>query len=957
MLPMTLDGNASVTLHLLGPVGASRGEAALRIGGPRQRALLALLAIHRGRWVSADQLVEEVFAGDPTEAAGATLRSYVSRLRKTLGDGVAIRATASGYAIDIDPDAIDAVRFERLVAEGDEALRARRSGLAAERLTAALGLWHGAPFAGLPTDGALGIEAERLAELRLHAVEARIEADLALGGAGELVDELEALVVEHPYREAFWRQLMLALYRSERQADALAAYHRARSALDEQLGIEPGEELVALEAAILRHEVPAVAIPAARHNLPAAVASFIGREAEVAQIQALARDHRMVTLTGVGGVGKTRLVIEAARGLVASFADGVAFVDLAPLSDGSLVTGQIAATLDAHGDPTLQPVDRLVAHLRDLDLLLVLDNCEHVLAETAAVVARVLEACPGLHVVATSREVLGTAGELDMPVPPLSIPLPGGDADLGASEAVRLFMDRAHAARPSMPQDEETLRTVARICADLEGLPLAIELAAARARVLSPAEINDRLRDRFRFLVSWRRLSSARHRTLREAMDWSYELLDPAAQDLLAELSVFAGGFGLDAVEAVCSVEPGGSALDQLQRLVEASLVTVDQGRARAGAATRYGLLETVREYGAERLESAGRTAAARRRHAEHFATLAGEGWLELRSPTRQPIWRARLAADRDNFRTALAWSLEHQETELALRITGTLWWFWWVSGEALAGRAWVEQALRLPDPNPGRDRARSLVGLAGLLWSLGEVDIAEAPAQRARELAESVGDGFVAANALNTLGLIASGRGDAARARELLAESVELTRAADLPPAIRDKNLAIGIDNLGSIAHELGDDIDAARLWREARAINAAIGHHDGLAMNDLHLAILDAEAGRHDDARRALERALSYYDGDGFLHYVTESLEAASIVANGLGVASEAAYVLGAAAGLHRRLGNEPVPFMALLRDREAAIARSALGDARYDVAYGDGFAAPTTDATRRTLAFLRR
>jgi len=941
---------APLQIRLLGPVDVVRSGTAINVGGGRQRTLLALLALQRGRWLSRDQLIEELFRGEPSEAAETTLRSYVSRLRRVLGESVQLTGGSAGYSLEMVPTDIDATRFEALVADAEEALRRRRHALAADRLRTALALWRGEPFGGLGMDGVLRVEAERLDELRLRAVELRIESELALGIAGELVDELEALVREHPYREAFWRQLMLALYRSERQADALGAYHRARAALDEQLGIEPGEELLALESAILRHEVPAATQPAERHNLPAPVTSFVGREALLSEVEELVGTHRLVTLSGVGGVGKTRLAIEAARRLAATFADGVAFVDLSPLVDPRLLTDQVAAVLDVRGGQGIDSLERLVDHLRDQDLLLVLDNCEHLLAACASVSSRLLATCPSLRILATSRELLGIEGEADVPVPPLGIPTEH-EPNVGDSEAVRLFMARARAARPSLPDDDATLEAVGRICADLEGIPLAIELAAARARVLSPSEIGDRLHDRFRFLVSWRRLITARHRTLREAMDWSHDLLDPGPRQLLADLSVFAGGFELDAVEGICVIDGVPAGIDQLQRLVEASLVTVDQG----ADPTRYGLLETVREYGAEHLEASGRSDDVRRRHAEHFAAIADAAWEPSRSPATQAQTIARLGADRDNFRAALGWSLGHGRPDIALRITDTMWLYWWYRGESAEGRAWLDRSLAMDDGADPRRRARCLYGLAGLCWSLGDDAAAEPPANEALRLAEATGDDSVAAAASNVLGLLAEGREDFALAQTLFRASVEHNRVADLTPAVRARNIATAIDNLGSTALELGDYVDAERQYSEARGINVEAGDTEGVAMNDLHLSLIESRTGRPAEAGRRLHAALSVYVDLGFLHYAAECLDAAAGVANGLAMAGEAAFMLGASAHIRQELGNQPVPIMARWRDRESAVARASTGDEAFDTAYAEGLATPIHVATRRALDFL--
>jgi len=362
-----------------------------------------------------------------------------------------------------------------------------------------------------------------------------------------------------------------------------------------------------------------------------------------------------------------------------------------------------------------------------------------------------------------------------------------------------------------------------------------------------------------------------------------------------------------------------------------------------------------VREYGAERLEALGQTDALRRRHAQHFAELAEAGWHPLRAAATQPEWLARLRADRDNFRGALGWSLDHDEPGIALRIADTLWWYWWFRGESAEGHAWLERALVADHRDDLARRARCCNGLAGLSWSLGDFDAAETHGEEARRLALDVGDAVVAARATNTLGLIALSRGDAARAHTLFTESVALNRIVDMPEDVRRWNLAIAIDNLGSASHVLGRDEEALRHFTEARGLNEDLANPGGLAMNDLHLSILDAEADRFDDARRRLHAALTVYEEQGFLHYVTECLEAAALVSNGLGAHVEAAFALGAAAHVHGELRNESFGFMARLRDRETAAARAGIGDDLFEEAYAAGYSAPISQAMRRTIEFL--
>jgi predicted ATPase/DNA-binding SARP family transcriptional activator len=939
-------------LRVLGPIEATVDGTALRIGGRRQRALLALLAMQPGRAMAVDRLIDEIWAGEPPSGADVTLRTYVSRLRTTLGDTPAIRISAAGYSLDVDPDQVDLVRFERLVRDGERAAAQRHPRQAAERLREALALWQGRPFGDLGDLGALRAEAERLEELRLHALELRIEADLAHGTAGSLVDELEALVRDHPYREAFWRQLMLALYRAERQADALEAYHRARFALDEQLGLEPGAELQALEAAILRQDVPAARPPEARHNLPSPITTFVGRELEIARAARQLTTTRLLTMTGVGGVGKTRLAIETARAMTDEFADGVVFVDLAPVVDPELVVRHVLDVLDVREQLGIDAIDRLGRHLRSIELLLVLDNCEHLRDAVAELTARLLATAPALRILATSREVLGVPGETDFSVPPLALVAATDDPGVvRASEAVRLFFARAREGRPDLSDDDATVATVARICSDLDGLPLGIELAAARARALAPAEIAARLRNRFQFLVSWRRLASARHRTLREAMDWSHDLLAADEQRLLAELSVFADGFTLEATAGVCTALAADRPLELIERLVDASLVTVDQ----SVDPTRYRVLETVRQYGAERLEESGRTAEVRDRHAREFGRFAEEAWAPLRNSGVQAAWMDRIHQDRANLRVALTWSLDRADHDLALRIAESVWWYWWIRGDLSEGREALERALAGAQASDSTLRARGLLGLAGLRWALGDIAAAEPAAEEARQMFESLGNSLQTGNALNTLGLLAYGRHDNLRARECFEAAIERFNAADVDPAVRERNRGVTIDNLGSVAHELGDAATAMARYREARAINDARHDEEGVAMNDLHMAVVLGEAGEWREARRLLCGALTVYRRVEFLHYVAECLEATAMVANGARAPREAAFALGAAYRVREQLGNQPVPFMLRLRERETASARAALGNEEFDRAFAEGSGGAINASIDRAIAYL--
>jgi predicted ATPase/DNA-binding SARP family transcriptional activator len=933
--------SAAIEFFVLGPVEVVRDGSTLSLGGPRQRALLALLLLEPGRPIATDRLEDELWHGAPPRGAATTLRAYVSKLRGVLGDDAPIASTESGYAIDVQPDRIDASRFERLTKEGQAALARGAVVRAAERFQAALLLWRGNPFAGLSDDGALRLEAERLAELRLLAVEGRIEAELVLGQDAQLVDELEALVREHPYRERLWRQLMLSLYRADRQADALAAYRRGRALLDE-LGLEPSAELKALEQSILRQDVPPAARPEQRHNLPAAVTSFVGRERELGELEHLLARNRLVTLTGVGGTGKTRLALEAAERALPDFPDGVFFADLAPLADPSLVAQHVVAALDVVVASDV-PVEKLLAdHLRQRELLLVLDNCEHLRGASAELTRSLLATCARLRVVATSRELLGVPGEVDYPVPPLGLPAPDADADeLRASEAVRLFLARAREASPRIGESA-ALESVGEICRELDGLPFAIELAAARAKALTPEEIAARLADRFRFLVSWRRLTAARHRTLREAMDWSYELLSEAEQALLAQLAVFAGGFTLDAVAKVCVDGNGERALELVGRLIDASLVVADED----DGATRYGLLETVRQYAAERLDERGETEAARRRHATWCLALVEEAESRLTGED-QTRWLAILDAERDNLRAALSYLGTAGDHERRLRLTIALSRFWYIRGHLAEGRRRLEQALEGSEGGDPALRRRALTAAASLALLQGDYLVATRHAEQALDVARAVAEPLFVANALSNLGAIVLAAGDHGRAAGLLEEAVELARAGG------DQRIAaLAINNLGDLALTIGDYERAEPLFEESLALLRARGDTANVARSLFNLGAVALRLGRLEDADARLRESLAFAEEAGDKEDLAWCLEGFAGRAAAEGRGERAALLLGAAGALLEEIGAEYKPFERQLHEATRSESLRLCGEQAFADALRRGAALPLAEVVAAEL-----
>ncbi|ASU58885.1 ATP-binding protein [Nocardiopsis dassonvillei] len=905
---------------VLGPltVRTDDGEP-VRIRDTKVRALLASLLLARGRLVPADRLVRDLWDDTPPARPAAVLQARVSQLRGDLeraepGARALVRHRAPGYLLDADD--VDAARFEELLRR---AARAEEPRERADLLTRALDLWRGPVLAEFADTEPARSAAAHWEELRATALEDRAEARLELGEHAALAVELAEAAARHPYRERLHAARVRALYGAGRQGEALAAYEGLRARLAEEMGIDPGPELTALHRAVLTqdpsldpapHPAPpqgAAAFPAAHRTavpaagLPAPVGDLIGRDDHLRALRSLIGAQRMVTLTGPGGVGKTRLALAAARALDPGTA---LFVELAALAPGGDPVPLLAAALGVRDDasePGAAPHERVAGLLRGRDALLVLDNCEHVVGPVADTVARLLGSVPDLRVLATSQVPLDVAGEHLYALPPLDLPDPDTDDPeaLAASGAVRLFTARARAAAASFALDTDTAPAVAAVCRRLDGIPLALELAAIRLRHMGVADLAARLDDRFALLGTGRRDAPARQRTLRAVIDWSWEPLSAAERAVLGRLAVHADGCDLAAAEAVCAdsgAVPAHEVLGLVGALVDRSLVVA----ADRSGATRYLLRESVAAYALERLEEAGDARRTRARHAAHFADLAEYADAGLRGADQEHRLRC-LDRESANLDTALAFAVKEEDARLALRLAESACWYRYLRGRAGAARAALDDALSVPGAPPGA-RARARVWRAALAvpgsedarrwsatveedlarvddpvtrarltwfteftrWGLGDPVRAAARVERARDACVRAGDTWGAAVARETLARAAFARGDLAGARR---EALEAERALR---ALGDRwGILRASDTLAQIAEARGDLAETARRHEEGLHIaeGLRLWHTFSLKLSGLgRVALLGGDLDRADVLHaRALRVAEEHADPVG--------------------------------------------------------------------------------------------
>jgi predicted ATPase/DNA-binding SARP family transcriptional activator len=1057
---------------VLGPMEVRRGHQALGLGGAKQRALLAILLIEANHVVGLERLADLLWRDEPPPTSDHIIEVYVSQLRRALEPAGApyhvLVRKPSGYMLQLAPGAVDAAEFQGLV----EAAKSAAPEQAEVQLTRALSMWRGPALADFAGEPFAVSEAARLNELRLHAREERIEAELALGRHGRLIGELQALVEEHPLRERLCGQLMLALYRSGRQAEASDLYQRTRQRLVDELGMEPGPDLQLLLKRILQQDSglatapagPATPIlpsgtvtflltdvegstrrwdrnPAAmrlamethdavlgrlvtahggaqvesgregdsilatftrasdalacavamqrefaakawpegadvhirvainsgeaelrsghyygpavyrcarllatghgdqvlvtqatrdlvidampegvglrelgshrlrnlerpevifqviapglraefaplksmdprRHNLPVSPNGFVGRAGELAEIKERLAANRMLTLTGAGGTGKTRLALQAAADMIDGFNDGVWLVELASLSQPELVVQAAAEALGVREEAGRPIVKTLCEWLRDKNLLLLLDNCEHLVPAVVSLADRLLRDCPGVRLLATSRAALRVNGEAITRVGPLSEP-----------DAVVLFADRSSAVQPAFRLTEDNSESVAQICRRVEGIPLAIELAAGRARMMSPGEILTRLQDSFGLLAGGSRSANARHETLKAAMDWSYWLLNEDEQRLFRRLAVFMGGFALGAAEAVCGGDGVASVLELVGNLVDKSLVTPQE----AMTPTRYTMLETVREYGRSRMVEHAELESTQHRHAEYFVQLAGKARAKFAGPDRKQ-WLTILGADVDNLRAVF--DIDLPPASIALELAAALDNFWEARAEYSEGRSRLETALKkTSERNLTRAQAMRAAGL--MAWAQGDQQTAADYCEQALALSRALADPEGEAMSLQQLGQIAVQQEDFAQA------SLYLDRALEIATRLGFERIrALCEWRLGMVALFAKDMARAGAHIKASLDVSRGSSDDEMVAMSLLMLGNIDLWQGRLHDARAHLRESLEILRPEGSPRSIANLLDSLAAVAAAQDEKNRALRLGGAAEGLRKKI-----------------------------------------------------
>jgi predicted ATPase/DNA-binding SARP family transcriptional activator len=983
----------SVDITMLGPLQVTVDRAAVQIGAAKERALLAWLALRGSGGCTVSELVDVLWGEDPPRSARKAIQTYVSNLRRVLPAGLIV-TTPVGYVLNVPGEGVDATRFEGLTEQGRHLLEAGNAAPAAQVLREALGLWRGTEVSDI-SDFPIGLAAaSRLEELRRSAEEDLADARLELGEHEALVGDLQASVAAEPLRERRWAQLMVALYRGGRQADALRAYRRLEAYLLEELGIDPSAELASLERAILeqrpelsyvdrRATLPIHATTrggvSRSSGLPSFISSFVGRGSEVEAIRLLLAAHRLVTLTGSGGSGKTRLAVAVAREL-AREGSAASFVGLESVEDARYVPAAFGEALGMP-NPHAASAEAVVAFassgMSGATHLLVVDNVEHVLEATTPLIADLLRSCENVQILATSREQLEVVGERVFLVPGLSVPAP--DIDRGASgglqtESVALFLERAQMNEASL--DQGGLQMVTRICRAVDGIPLAIELAASAGSTVPLIELERRL-GAYLKAGGERRGSAARHRTLAATMQWSFSSLDDLERRTLVALTVFAGSFSLDAARAVAGSESDDVA-PALARLVRKSLVAPLGGPT---GIERYQLLSVVRELAAEHLGTEDLLSSARRAHAAYFVAVAEDADRDVHGP-HAPRRLQQVSAELMDLRAALRYSIAEGDLETGARLAGALRWFFGRLCLIEESQKWIGEVLGRRDELNAQLRVRVLIAAGTLAFTTGRLQGAPQLTDEAIREAEALGDESELATALSVRGTILAYTGHPSEALEAFAKAQPICRR------IGDHyGLGWVLTETAVVMRRSGDLDNAKACLQEALDEFAGMSDVHSMIMPTLHLGLVAQQMGNLDDAqdscreavqlsRQISDRQLLHLslccaarvaidrgdDDEGLMHIataLTELADAENVLALAIGI--EGLAIIAAHRGCYR----ESVTFwafgdatrtrslLALSPDREEermhslAESKEALGVEIFDVAWQAGSRLARDDA----------
>jgi predicted ATPase/DNA-binding SARP family transcriptional activator len=998
-VPVPDPAAAPLCLRLFGSFEVRRHGALLSgVRARRGHWLLTLLALRHGGPVERAWVAGTLWPDSPEPRAFRSLRSSLADLRLALGpDAGRLRSpTTHTLSLDLSGTDVDLLAFDTAIARGD-----------LDALAEAVALYRG-PLLEECAEGWILAERQAREEAYLIARERLAAHALGVGDIAAAERHLRRAVAVDPLRETAQRALMQALAAGGSYGAALLAYRELRLRLHRELNAEPDAETRALfqrlraEARAKAGGEPGLSATgrspsrplAPSRNLPLPLTSFIGRENQIAEIERWLAAHRLVTLTGAGGCGKSRLALQVATRMLDQYPEGVWLVELAPLTDPALLPQTVATALGVRESPGQPITQTLVEYLRPQDLLLLLDNCEHQVSACAHLVAALLRGCPDLRILTTSREALAIGGERAYRVPPLSLPDAQrrlGLEELTQSEAVRLFIERATAAQPAFRMTAANAPVVAELCRRLDGLPLAIELAAARVNVLSVEQFAARMEDLLRLLTGGRRTALPHQQTLRATLDWSYALLSDAEQRLLRRLSVFAGGSTLEAAEAVCGEASGEGrgreVLDLLTGLVEKSMVVAEPAGGETGEETevRYRLLETVRQYGQERLVEAGEREGVREQHLAFFLRLAGAAELGLHGPA-ELAWVELLELEHDNLRAALEWS-RSAPSRLAegLRIAGALRSFWFHRGYWREGWTRIEDLLAREEAKREHDRRPELLAArAKALIAAGWIGMALAPHEtriervtEARALYEELGDRQGLATALWSLGAFQYGRAPAT-ARDFLNESLGLFRElgnrwgiawclihlgatyhmqSDLPPARRllaeaimaareagcPSQLSVCLNHLGIVWEKQGDLAAARACFEEALALTQHRGERSASEWSLRNLGRVASAQGDHAAARVYLAEAVRHCRRMGHRTAIAEILQTMARDAVAQGHTARAARLFGAVDTLREEIGASLSPADRDEHERLAAAARAALGEEAFAAAWAAGRGAP--------------